>query len=34
MASSSNETYIGKNTGQLKDETFSEDNIITKSVIL
>jgi hypothetical protein len=34
MASSSNETYIGKNTGQLKDETFSEDNIITKTIKL
>jgi len=34
MASSSNETYIGKKTGQLKDETFSEDNIITKTIKL
>jgi len=34
MASSSNETYIGKNTGQMKDGTFSEDNIITKTIKL
>jgi hypothetical protein len=32
MAVSSNETYIGINTGQLKDETFSGDNIITKTI--
>ena len=34
MASSSNETYIGINSGQMKDETFSGDNIITKTIKL
>ena len=32
MANSSNETYIGINSGQMKDETFSGDNIITKTI--
>ena len=32
MATSSNETYIGTNSGQMKDETFSGDNIITKTI--
>ena len=34
MANSSNETYIGINSGQMKDETFSGDNIITKTIKL